>query len=130
MIEAATVCAVTKLLLTTMPYRIVDSLTAEISRGADDRSLESNREEIDRLIRAVNAAGRFIPGAKNCLGPGDFGKSDSWKARILHEPPVWSQKGRRRNHWRARLAGGWRTCRYRRRLRPDFMCRWLAWEKS
>src|SRR5271170_3918616 len=66
-IEAATVCAVTKLLLVTMPYRIVDSLTAEISRGAGDRSLEFNREEIDRLIRAVNAAGRFIPGAKNCL---------------------------------------------------------------
>ena len=66
-IEAATVCAVTKLLLTTMPYRIVDSLTAEISRGADHRSIESNREEIDRIIRAVNAAGKFIPGAKNCL---------------------------------------------------------------
>ena len=67
MIEAAGVCAVTKLLLTTMPYRIVNSLMAEISRGADHRSIESNREEIDRIIRAVNAAGKFIPGAKNCL---------------------------------------------------------------
>lgn len=63
MIEAATICGVARLVLLTMPYEIVDVLTPRITRGADERSFESNREQIDRVIRA--AAGGFIPGAKN-----------------------------------------------------------------
>jgi Transglutaminase-like superfamily len=123
-IEAATVCAVTKLLLATMPYRIVDSLTAEISRGAGDRSLESNREEIDRLIRAVNAAGRFIPGAKNCL------------VRAISAKVILGRRGYSTNlrfgvkkqkggtiGAHAWLEGGGRVVIGG--LRPDFMCRWF-----
>lgn len=66
-IEASVICAAARVLLATMSYRAVDALTNRVARRAVHRSTGSNSTDIDRLVYAINAAGRFVPGARNCL---------------------------------------------------------------